>query len=323
MRRRRLGKSDLELSVLSLGTVALGMAYGITPGDEQRRGQSGGIAPPTLTEATRLIHHALAGGINFIDTAQVYGRAEEVIGHALQDRRQQMVIATKINCFNGQGQLLRGDALRQQMQDSIATSLRLLRTDWVDLLMLHSAPLELLEEGTAVDMLERFKQQGLTRTIGASTYGIAAPRLAIELGLDALQVAYNVLDQRLADEIFPLAHANGVGIIVRSVFLKGSLTPRADDLPPHLNGLRQKSEAIRTYANSLNPPLSRIEVALRFVLSHPLISSALVGARTEAELEAALQTAVSPLLSQAILAHLQTLRTDDPLILDPSRWNLP
>jgi aryl-alcohol dehydrogenase-like predicted oxidoreductase len=281
------------------------------------------MIPPTLAEATHLIHRALASGITFIDTASSYGRAEEVVGHALQDRRQQAVIATKINCFDKQGQLLRGDSLRQHMRDSLTNSLRLLRTDWIDLLMLHSAPLELLEDGVALDMLQQFKQQGLTRTIGASTYGSEAPRHAIELGVDALQVAYNILDQRLADEVMPLAQTHGVGIIVRSVFLKGALTPRAADLPPHLAPLRQQSEAIEQYANSLIPPQSRIELALRFVLSQPWVASVLIGVRTEEELAAALQTADSPPLSSDIMAHLATLQAQDPMLLDPSAWNLP
>lgn len=323
MQRRRLGNSDLELSILSLGTVALGMAYGITPSEAQQRGQGGGMAPPMLTEATRLIHRALEGGINFIDTASAYGRAEEVVGYALQDRRHEAVIATKINCFDTNGKLMRGDTLRQHMEASVVDSLRLLQTDYIDLLMLHSAPLELLEDSVALEMLEQFKRQGLARTIGASTYGTEAPRRAIELGVDALQVAYNILDQRMADEIMPLAAAKGVGIIVRSVFLKGVLTPRADDLPPHLAALRQRSEAIKQLANGLNPPLSRAEVALRFVLSQSQTTSALVGVRTEEELEAALKTAVSPSLSPNTLAHLQSLRTDDPILLDPSTWNLP
>ena len=323
MQRRRLGHTALQLSALSLGTVALGMTYGIAPQAEYQGGQSGGMAPPTLAEATRLIHHALDGGINFIDTARAYGHAEEVVGHALQDRRQQALIATKINCFDGQGKLLRGPALRRHMQDSLTTSLRLLRTDWVDLLMLHSAPLELLEDGAALDMLQQFKQQGLARTIGASTYGSQAPCRAIELGVDALQIAYNILDQRLADEIMPLAQAKGVGIIVRSVFLKGALTPRAADLPPHLAPLRQQSEAIAHYAHSLTPPLRRIEIALRFVLSQTTVTSALVGVRTEEELEAALQTADAPPLSPAIMNHLTTLRAHDPTLLDPGSWNLP
>ncbi len=219
--------------------------------------------------------------------------------------------------------VLQADALRQQMRDSLTNSLRLLRTDYIDLLMLHSAPLELLEDGLALDMLQQFKQQGYARAIGASTYGSEAPRRAIELGLDGLQVAYNILDQRLADEIMPLAQAQGVGIIVRSVFLKGALTPRAADLPAHLAPLRQQSEAIEQYANGLTPPQSRVELALRFVLSQSLVTSVLVGVRTEEELAAALQTADAPTLSPNIMAHLATLRTHDPMMLDPSTWDLP
>lgn len=321
MQYRPLGNSELKVSALSLGTVALGMAYGIasTEGGDH---SSSGNAPPSLSESTRLIHMAIESGINFIDTARGYGRSEEVLGHALQDRREKVILATKLSGYDSQGKRLHGASLRQHMEASIATSLKLLRTDYVDLLMLHSAPVDLLQDGEAVELLKQYRQNGIARTIGATTYGIEAPKLAIEHDLNAIQVAYNILDQRMADEILPLAAEKGVGVVVRSVFLKGALTPRANDLPAHLDNLKQQSHKIKTFAQALSPSQSQIEIALKFVLSQPNIATVLVGVRNEAELAASVKAANDPPLADGILNQLEKLRWDDEEMLNPGNWNL-
>jgi 1-deoxyxylulose-5-phosphate synthase len=320
MQYRKLGNTDLEVSALSLGTVALGMRYGIAP--KQESTEEAGMKPPSDTEAIQLVHRAIDEGINFIDTARAYGRSEEVLGSALYDRRDKVVLTTKLGCHDADGNLLHGNALREHMNDSVATSLKLLRTDWVDLLMLHSATVDVLQNSEAIDILQELQTQGKTRYIGASTYGLEAPRIAIGKGVNALQVAYNILDQRM-DEIFPLAEKNGVGVIVRSVFLKGALTPRADDLPDRLAPLREKSDAVKQLAGQLTPPMNRIQTALRFVLSQSNITSALVGVHTQAELEASLQVAQQQPLSEEVMNQFKQLRWDDPIMLNPSTWGLP
>jgi 1-deoxyxylulose-5-phosphate synthase len=322
MQYRNLGNTDLSVSALSLGTVALGMRYGITPDKNKATDDQSGMTPPSDKEAIQLVHRAIDGGINFIDTARAYGRSEEVLGSALHDRRDKVVLTTKLGCHDAEGNILRGQALRQHMQDSVATSLKLLRTDWVDLLMLHSASVEILQNGEAIDMLKEFQTQGKARYIGASTYGIEAPRIAISQGINALQVAYNILDQRMAD-IFSLAETKGVGIVVRSVFLKGVLTPRADDLPDHLASLKQKSEAVKKFAEQLTPPMNRVEAALRFVLSQQNITSALVGVHTQAELNTSLRVAAQKPLSEDVMTQFEQLGWDDPIMLNPSTWGLP
>ena len=320
MQYRKLGNTDLEVSALSLGTVALGMRYGIA--SKEDGADVAGMIPPSDREAIQLVHRAIDEGINFIDTARAYGRSEEVLGSALYDRRDKVVITTKLSCLDAEGKLLQGDALRDHMNQSVDTSLQLLRTDWVDLLMLHSATVEVLQNSEAIDILREIQTQGKTRYIGASTYGTEAPQIAIEKGVNALQVAYNILDQRM-DEIFPLAEANGVGVVVRSVFLKGVLTPRADDLPEHLAPLKEKSEAVKQLARQLTPPMDRIEAALRFVLSQSNITSALVGVHTQAELEASIAVAMQEPLSDDALNQFKQLRWDDPIMLNPSTWGLP
>ena len=322
MDMRRLGHSDIEVSSLSLGTVALGMAYGITPKDEQAQGGTGGMRPPTLAEATRLVHQAIAGGINHIDTARGYGAAEQVLGHALKGKRAEVVLTTKASCFGPDGTVLRGEALRQQVEQSLTTSLGLLGTDHVDVLMLHSAPVEVFTDGEAMEILKQCKSRGLTQLVGASTYGTEAPQQAIAQGAEVLQVAFNILDQTLVDEVLPLAAAQGVGMVIRSVYLKGALTPRAEDLPVHLAPLKAQARAVAAYGAGLQPPVRLAELALRFVLSHPLLSTALIGVRNEAELAVALAAASQPALPPEVMDRLAAFRWDSPL-LNPGVWELP
>lgn len=319
MRYRQLGKTDLRLSELSLGTVALGMPYGL---DAQAPG-AGGAPPPTDSEAIALIHHAFDRGVNFFDTARAYGRSEELLGKALRDRRHKVLVATKVTCQNKDGVALVGPELAEQMARSLHTSLRLLGTDYVDLLLLHSASTDLLENSDAIAELKRFRAQGKARFIGASTYGTAAPRIAIAQGVDALQAAFNILDQRLAAEVFPCAKAAGAGIIVRSVFLKGALSPRAEYLPARLATLKERSSAVERIAAALSPPLTREAAALKFVLAHESIATALVGVRDIAELEASLAAARAPRWSDATVERFRRLRCDRADLLDPSTWGLP
>ena len=319
MRYRQLGKTDLRLSELSLGTVALGIPYGL--GAEAH--SAGGMPPPADSEAVALVHHAIDRGVNFFDTARAYGRSEEVLGRALRDRRHKVLLATKVSCHNETGSAVAGPELAEQMKRSLHTSLRLLGTDYVDLLLLHSASTDLLENSDAIAEMKRYQTSGKARFIGASTYGEDAPRIAIAQGIDALQVAFNILDQRLAPEVFACAKAAGVGIIARSVFLKGALSWRAEYLPVRLSALKARSSAVKRTAAALSPPLTREAAALKFVLAHESIATALLGVRDIAELEASLAAARAPRWSDATIERFRQLRCDRADLLDPSAWGLP
>ncbi len=319
MRYRQLGKTDLRLSELSLGTVALGMPYGIGEGARSEDG----MPPPTDSEAIALIHHAMERGINFFDTARVYGRSEELLGKALRDRRHKALVATKLTCQNEDGTALADADLAEHMARSLHTSLSLLGREYVDLLLLHSASSDLLENSDAIALLKRFQAQGKARYIGASTYGTVAPQIAIAQGADALQVAFNILDQRLTAEVLPCAQAAGTGIIVRSVFLKGALSQRANYLPERLATLRAHSEEVKGTAETLSPPLTREGAALKFVLAQESIATALVGARDIAELEASLSAANSPPWDESTIERFRRLRCDQADLLDPNTWGLP
>ncbi|MEM7035094.1 MAG: aldo/keto reductase [Chloroflexota bacterium] len=314
MKYRTLGRTKLQVSALALGTVELGMDYGIEV--------DGNYGKPSTNDAIRLVHAALDRGINFIDTARAYGESEAVLGQALQGKRDQVVLATKVVTHNTDGAVLTGATLQQQMWASLETSLKMLQTDYVDLWQIHNVDAALLKQQDSIrTVFEQAQQKGYVRAVGGSTYGVSAPQQAIEQDLfDTLQVTYSVLDQRLADHVFDLAKTKNIGIIVRSVLLQGVLTERADHLPDHLSLLKERSRQFRKLVLDATPNLKPAQLAIAFGLAHPDIASVLVGVRTEAELREDIQ-ALQAELPDELLAQLYQLRLDDDALLNPGTWH--
>ena len=165
------------------------------------------------------------------------------------------------------------------------------------------------------------QQQGDIRYIGASVYTEEEAIVVIEAGcFQILQVAYNILDQRMARQVFPAAEEAGVGIIVRSAFLKGALTEKAQWLPIELAELKMGVvRAMRVLDISWQ---ALPEFALRFCLSAPEVSTVLVGARTIPELEQALAAEVAGPLPEELLVKTKSLGLTDERLLNPTYWNI-
>ncbi len=233
MELRTLGRTGLLVSGISLGTVEIGLDYGIGPDGQARR--------PPESDAHRLLHRALDLGVNFIDTARAYGESEAIIGRSIRDRRHEYVLCSKVLAYANES----GQALRHKVTESVDTSLRELATDTIDIMMIHSAPTDVLQRGDLLAVLQDLKQAGKFRFIGASVYGEQAARHAIESGgFDCLQVAYSALDRRPEDCVWPQALQCDVGIVARSVLLKGVLTPRHRYLPEQLSILREAADQL-------------------------------------------------------------------------------
>jgi aryl-alcohol dehydrogenase-like predicted oxidoreductase len=313
---RRLGGTDLHVSALALGTVELGLDYGITvPGEFGR---------PAEAEAIRLVHSALDSGMNLIDTARAYGESEALLGRALRGRRAEVVLATKVRTQRDDGTTPAGPELRQHMQASLETSLRLLQTDYVDIWQVHNVDTALLAQRELLgEVFAEARSSGKARAIGGSTYGAEMPMTAIESGLfDMLQVTYSVLDQRLSDQVLPTAAERDIGIVVRSILLKGALTARGDYLPDHLAELRERSRQFRKLVAESGLDITPVQVAVAFGLAHPQIHSVLIGVRSEQELREALSAATVTLPAD-LLAQLSALRLDDADLLNPGTWGIP
>lgn len=307
-----LGKTDLRVSRIALGTAAFGLErYGICDADE-----SGVVSEE---EAIRLIHAAVEQGINFFDTARGYGRSEKVLGKGLAGLFS-CVVATKLSVPENISEISSSD-LSSSVMASLETSLRELRTDVLDIVQIHNATAHMLEAGEVITILEAARQQGKLRFIGASVYGadnaLAAVRCA---SVDVLQVALNLLDQRMISLVLPEAKKKNVGVMARSVFLKGVLTERVKSLPATMRILADASNHAREALGDTWKSLPGTGV--RFCLSVPGVHSVLMGLRTVAELPAALAAEEAGPLPDAVMRMTEAVKLTDEKMLDPSHWPL-
>lgn len=308
MNYRRLGRTNLQVSEISLGTVELGMDYGIPAQGAHRR--------PSGADAARLLNRALDLGVNLIDTAQAYGESEVIIGQALKSRRDEYILATKIGSLSWEG--YSGTELRKRVEASIIESLRALQTDIIDLLYIHNATPELIQQGEIVEIMERARQVGYARFIGTTTYGEAAPLAVLEDGhFDCIQVAYNLLDRQFEERVLPLAKEKDVGVVIRSVLLKGALTYRYAHLPEELRELRAAVNRVNSLRDTQDTSLP--ELAYRFVLGHPVVSTALVGTGRVHELQEIVSFAGCTALPAELLNDIREIVVS-PDQLNPGTW---
>jgi aryl-alcohol dehydrogenase-like predicted oxidoreductase len=290
--------------------VEIGKDYGIPVEGEKLR--------PTEAEATHLLNLALDRGVNFIDTARAYGESEEIIGRALKKRRREYALASKVNTQSLKE--LTGKALRAQVESSISESLRALQTDVIDLMYIHSATIEVIKRGEVLRILQNAQRAGHIHFIGASTYGEQAALAALEDGgYDCLNIAYNVLDRRPERSIIAKAQNQDVGIIARSVLLKGALTDRYTRLPTELNELKLAVQRLARLCTS--EKLSLPELAYRFVVANPSVASALVGTGRQHELEQVLDFAERGALSSTVGQRVREIVMNDFDQLDPTSWS--
>ena len=308
MNYRCLGRTNLQVSEISLGTVELGMDYGIPVRGEQRR--------PSEEEAARTLNRALDLGVNLIDTAQAYGESEAIIGRALKSRRNEYILATKIGSLSWEGYT--GRELREQVETSITESLRTLQTDTIDLLYIHNATPELIQCGELAEIMQQAQEAGYVRFIGTTTYGEAAPLAVLKDGrFDCVQVAYNLLDRQFEERVLPLAKENDVGVVIRSVLLKGALTHRYAHLPEELRELQRAVGQVNSLCGAQDRSLP--ELAYGFVLAHPAVSTALVGTGRVHELEEIVSSAECDALPPALLHDIREIVVS-PDQLNPGNW---
>ena len=308
MKYRELGRTGLKVSAIALGTVSLGLEYGIpAPGQFGR---------PDEHSAIRLLRMAADRGITLIDTAPAYGTSERLVGCALAANKR-AIIATKVTPPAD------GADVRAAVDASLAASRLALARETLDIVQIHNATVETIARGDVADALVRAKRLGQIRFLGASVYGEAAAMAAIACGqFDVLQIAFNILDQRMAANVLPAADSAGVGVLVRSALLKGALTPRAQWLPGPLDRLRAGAEQARDLlANGSWDALPK--AAMRFCLSFPTVASVLTGARTAGEIDVAIHAETEGPLGDSLLQEAARLGLDDERLLNPSHWPLP
>jgi len=192
MEKRRLGQTDMNVTVLGFGGSEIGNA--------------------SAELVDRLLKSALDAGINVIDTAECYEQSEELIGQAANKRRHELFLFTKCGHPRGVGSQ---DWSRESILDSVQRSLKRLQTDHLDLIQLHGASETVMKDGDAIAALETARKKGLARYIGYSGDSHSA-RFAVECGaFDALQTSISLADQEAITSTLPLAREKNMGVIAK------------------------------------------------------------------------------------------------------------
>lgn len=212
MQQRKLGTQGLTVSALGLGCMGMTWAYG-TDRDE--------------TESIATIHEAIDLGVNFLDTAEVYGpfTNEILVGKAIKDRRDKVIIATKFGfVFNETGQITGADSRPKHIREVVNASLQRLGTEYIDLLYQHRVdPNVPIEE--VVGVMAEFVQAGKVRYLGLSEAGPTTSRRAMKVHpISALQSEYSLFEREVEAEVVPVCRELGIGFVPYSPLGRGMIT---------------------------------------------------------------------------------------------------
>jgi aryl-alcohol dehydrogenase-like predicted oxidoreductase len=284
MKYRLLGATGLRVSEIGFGGWGIGgsgngaVAYGPT---EDR-------------ESSLTLRRAFDLGVNFYDTSDFYGlgHSEELIGEALKEVRPQVILATKVGLLDPSGGQ---DFSPPHIRRSVEGSLRRLQTDYIDLYQLHSPSMDVLRQDNKIlPAFHSLQTEGKIRALGISVRSPDDGLLAVtRFGFKAIQVNFNLVDQRAAEiGLLTLCEEENVGVIVRTPLCFGFLTGQyseADQFDASDHRSRWPSEQIKRWAGA-NPLFSSMlgkremqthgQIALRFCLSYPSVSTAIPGMLT-------------------------------------------
>ncbi|MCI2238187.1 aldo/keto reductase [Paenibacillus sp. TRM 82003] len=295
MEYRRLGRSGLRVSTITMGTMTFG-----------GRGAFANVGNTDVAQARRQVDVALEAGVNLLDTADIYsdGRSEEIVGEVLQGRRDDVLVATKARMVAGPGPN-DGGASRHHLVRSVERSLRRLRTDHVDLYQIHEwdgqTPLE--ETLEALDTLVR---SGKVRYVGASNHSgwqlMKALAVADARGYQryvSQQIHYTLQARDAEDELVPLTLDQDLGVLVWSPLAGGLLSGKYrrdrqapegsrhltdwDEPPVHDEGKLYDTVDVLVEVGEAHG-VSAAQVALAWLLGRPGVTSLVIGARTEEQL---------------------------------------
>jgi aryl-alcohol dehydrogenase-like predicted oxidoreductase len=292
MQTRQLGNSDLRITPLGVGAWAMGgagWAFSWGPQDDQ--------------ESIGAIHAALDRGINWIDTAAVYGlgHSEEVVGRAVKGRSNRPYLFTKCErIWNEQGQIQKS-LERESIRHEIENSLRRLQMETIDLYQIHwPEPDEDIEEGWAT--LAELQKEGKVRWIGVSNFNASQLARAQRIApITSLQPPYSIVQTEIEQDILPFCKQNNIGVIVYSPMKSGMLTgamtrERIENM--HADDFRKRTpnfqEPLLTRNLNLAELLREIgkrhgrspgEVAIAWTLRRPEVTGAIVGMRSARQVE--------------------------------------
>jgi aryl-alcohol dehydrogenase-like predicted oxidoreductase len=303
MKYKNLGRTGVKVSELCLGTMIFGQQV-----EEET--------------AIKIVRRAIEGGINFIDTADVYvnGRSEEIVGKAIEGMRDQIVLATKVRSRTGTGPNDEGLS-RKHIMHNFEASLKRLGTDYIDLYQLHRPdPTTPLNE--TLTTLNDLVRDGKVRYIGCSNFHAWQLEKALRISevnhlesFASIQPRYNVMDRDIEQELLPLCADEGIGVIPYSPLAGGFLTGKYKAGEPAPAGSRGqlRPEMVTRYLNvrsqGILEELGKIgeetkmtmsQISLAWLMANPIITSPIVGASRLEQLEENLEVLGHTLPAEAL-----------------------
>ncbi len=316
---RTLGNSDLELTPIGLGTWAIG------GGD-----WSNAWGPQDDADSIAAIHRAVDLGVNWIDTAAVYGlgHSEEMVGRAIKSLSRKPYIFTKCSLRWHADRSVYYSLKASSLAEEVEASLKRLQVDTIDLYQIHwPKPEDEVEEGW--ETLARLQEEGKVRWIGVSNFSVDQMKRAMKIApITSLQPPYSMLRRAIEAEVLPFTQANGIGVINYSPMLSGMLTgkmttERAANLAP--DDWRRKNKEFNEPRLTQNLRLVELlreignghgvtpgVIAVAWVLHNPAITGAIVGGRSQKQVEetaAALTFRLTEEEFAKIVAFLATMQS--------------
>ncbi|HPG39825.1 MAG TPA: aldo/keto reductase [bacterium] len=288
MQKRKLGSNGPELTAIGLGSWAIGgpWAWGWGQSDDE--------------ESIRTIQKAIDLGINWIDTAAVYGlgHSEEIVGQAIKGIRDKVYIATKCGLAWNSKKQFRNDLSVQNIRNEVEASLKRLQVETIDLYQFHWPDKKVPVE-KSWEVMVKLKKEGKIRWLGVSNFSVELLERCEKIHhIDSLQPQYNLFRRDIEKEALPWCLANGVGVVAYSPMFSGMLTGSFDVTKlagddwrkknveyrePKLSENMQRVEKLRPIAEKYGKTIGQLAVA--WVLKHPAVTSAIVGARRVTQVE--------------------------------------
>ena len=301
-------KKNLNMSIFSLGTVQLGVDYGVVGKTEK----------PSEEYAHRILSAAMENGVNMLDTANNYGDSDRVIGSWLKTLKgEKPIIVTKIGPFDHSSE----EALRADIRTQAEKCLETLGVDVVDIMMAHNysdyekAP-EVIKEEFA-----RIKEKGIARLTAISVYSDNDYHDIARAGFDAVQIPLNIFDQeRILDGGIKAMADAGMAIFTRSVFLQGLVFMDPEKLLPNMSFLKDTLVKFRSLAKELD--MAPEVLAVSYVLSVEGVSSVVLGCQTPEQIKANADMVdkARHLTDEEMKKITEAFKDIDRKIIDPRCW---
>ncbi|OQY09904.1 MAG: hypothetical protein B6I28_02090 [Fusobacteriia bacterium 4572_132] len=281
---RKLGKIDLEVSILGYGAWALG---------------EDGWNDINKKEALETLELAYEKGINFFDTAPIYGKgkSEEKLGEIFKGVRNKIVLATKCGLLWNENGNVRKELTRDAIMYDIENSLKRLQTDYIDLYQIHwpdnKTPLK-----ETFDTFNQLKKDGIIRNIGVSNFDVNLLQKATKISeIVSVQNQYNMIQTEAEQDVLPFCKENGISFIPYSPLAQGMLSGKIDEnykIPKHdvrefnpIFSNREKFKESIEFINTLPKPLA--DTAIQFLLKREEIPSVIASVTKKKHLEANLR----------------------------------